>query len=207
MKQSIVHLLVILFVFVLMGCEDNDPSPGDNRNVVGTGPLVTKTLSLNGFSKIDNQGVADFHITVGGPQSVTFTAQQNIMDVMTIGVLNDELQVALEKGVSIERADSIRFDITMPDVNSIKLTGVGDFLLSGEYQEELAIMLTGVGTVSAFDMEVGSCTISITGVGDCQVRVRNELHVTILGVGNVYWKGQPQVTSSINGVGALIDAN
>ena len=61
--------------------------------------------------------------------------------------------------------------------------------------------------MKAFDLEVGTCSINITGVGDCEVHVRDSLTVDIIGVGNVYYLGQPSITSSISGVGALIDAN
>jgi hypothetical protein len=189
------------------GCEWDDPNENNNRNIVGTGPIVTKTFNLNEFSKIENTGVADINVTIGNPQSVVLKAQQNIMDVMTIGVLADELKIGLEQGVSIERADTIVFDITVPEISSITLTGVGTYVLSGDFQEELTISITGVGDVKAFDLEVGICNISITGVGDCEVHVKNELNISILGVGDVYWKGNPDIISSIKGLGNLINAN
>ena len=207
MKTIIIPFLTGLLFMIPMGCEWDDPSDNNNRNIVGTGPVVTKTLTLDEFSKIENTGVADISVTIGNPQSVVLKAQQNIIDVITIGVVSDELKIGLENGVSIERAEEIRFDITIPEISSIILTGVGDYVLSGDYQEELAISITGVGDVKAFDLEVGTCNISITGVGNCEVHVKNELNVSILGVGNVSWKGHPDITSSINGVGALIDAN
>ena len=189
-----------------MGCLDIDPDD-NTRNVIGTGPIVSKTLTLDEFSKIENTGVADIYVTLGSPQSVVLKAQQNIIDIMTIGVVSDELEIGLENGLNIEKAEEIRFDITIPEITSLILAGVGDYILSGDYQEELTIILTGVGYVRAFDLEVGTCNISITGVGDCEVRVKNKLTVTIIGVGNVYWKGHPDINSSISGVGALIDAN
>jgi hypothetical protein len=139
---------------------------------------------------------------------VVLKAQQNIIDVMTVGVLGDELKIGLENGVSIEKADTIRFDITIPEVTSIILTGVGDYTLSGDFQEELTILMTGVGNVRAFDLEVGTCTISITGVGNCEVYVKDQLNATITGVGNIYWKGHPDdMIISITGIGNLVDAN
>jgi hypothetical protein len=206
MKHIIIPFLTGLIFMIPMACVDIDPD--DNiRNVIGTGPIVSKTLTLDEFSKIENTGVADIYVTLGSPQSVVLKAQQNIIDIMTIGVVGDELKIGLENGVNIERAEEIRFDITIPEITSLILTGVGDFILSGDYQEELTIILTGVGWVRAFDLEVGTCNITITGVADCEVNVKNEMIVTIIGVGNVYWKGHPTISSSISGVGALIDAN
>ena len=207
MKNIIIPFLAGLICMIHTGCEWDDPIDNNNRNIVGTGPVVTKTLTLDEFSKIENTGVADIYITIGNPQSVVLKAQQNIIDVMTMGVVSDELKIGLEQGVSIERADTIRFDITIPEISSIILTGVGNYILSGDYQEELTISITGVGDVKAFDLEVGTCNISITGVGNCEVLVKNELNVTIMGVGNVSWIGHPAISSSVTGLGSLTDAN
>jgi len=207
MKHVLIPFLVGLVFIFFAGCENNDPYD-NNRNVVGTGPIVSKTLSLDEFSMIENTGVANIYVTLGNPQSVVLKAQQNIIDVMTVGVLGDELKIGLENGVSIEKADTIRFDITIPEVTSLSLIGVGDYILSGDYQEELTIIMTGVGNVRAFDLEVGTCTISITGVGNCEVFVKDQLNATITGVGNIYWKGHPDdMIISITGIGNLIDAN
>lgn len=207
MKHVLTPILVGLAFLFSAGCEDNDPDD-NNRNVVGTGPLVSKTFTLDDFSKIENLGVADIYVTLGNPQSVVLKAQQNIIDVMTIGVVGDELEIGLEKGISIDKADTIRFDIRVPEITSITLTGVGEYVLSGDFQEELEIILTGVGNVSAFDLEVGTCSITITGVGNCEVFVKDRLNATITGVGNIYWKGHPDdMIISITGIGNLIDAN
>ncbi len=194
MKHNTITLLSGLILMLHTGCEDNDPFDNNQRNVVGSGPIVSKTLTLDEFSQIENTGVANIYVTLGSPQSVVLKAQQNIIDVMTIGVVNDVLKIGVEKNVSIENAEEIRFDITIPEIISVNLTGVGDYILSGDYQEELIIILTGVGNVRAFDLEVGTCTITSTGVGNCEVRVKNTLNVTITGVGSVYYKGHPPIT-------------
>ena len=106
--------------------------------------------------------MANFYITIGSPQSVELKAQQNIMDVMTYEVINQTLTVGVEKNVSIENHEEIRFDITIPSISMIDLEGVGDFILSGS--DQLTIILMGVGNVEAYDMKVRYCTITSTGV-------------------------------------------
>jgi len=56
-------------------------------------------------------------------------------------------------------------------------------------------------------MKVDTCYITSTGIGDCEVNVIHILNVTISGVGNVYYKGNPTITSNITGLGQLIDVN
>jgi hypothetical protein len=204
MKNLNYVLIFTLFLLGAAGCEDDEII---TDKVTGEGPIVTENLDLSAFSKIENTGVANFYITIGSPQSVVIKAQQNIMDVMTYQVTNETLKVGLEKNTSIENHEEIRFDITIPAISSIKLTGVGDFELSGDDQDALIIDLEGVGNVDAFEMRVGTCTITSSGVGNCEVYVLNELTVTISGVGNIYYKGNPVIISSVTGLGQLVNSN
>ncbi len=207
MRTIILLLTVTSLVFITSACEEGNGSNNDDRKVVGTGPIVTRNPDFTSFDKIENAGVANFYITIGSPQSVELKAQQNIIDVMTYEVVGYTLKIGIEDGVSIDSQEEIRFDITIPSITRIDLTGVGDFVLSGEDQDELIINLTGVGNVLAYDMKVDACTITSIGVGNIQVHVISTLDVIITGVGNVYYKGNPTITSSVTGIGSLINAN
>lgn len=204
MKTSYYLLIISVFILGTTGCEDDKDS---KNKVVGTGPIVTKNLAFSAFDKIENTGVANFYITIGSPQSVVLKAQQNIIDVLTYEVVGQTLKVGVEDNVSLGNHEEIRFDITVPSITNIVLIGVGNYILSGDDQDELTINLIGVGNVDAYDMKVGTCIINSIGVGDCKVHVLNELTVTITGVGNVYYKGTPSITSSVTGLGQLINAN
>ena len=203
MKTLNYSLVIALFLLMLSGCEDGHNS----IRIDGTGPIVSKNLDLSPFDKIEHTGVANYYITIGSPQSVVLKAQQNIIDVMTWEVVNHSLKVGLEENVSIENHEEIRFDITVPAINYIGLTGVGEFILSGADQNELTITFTGVGAIKAYEMKVDTCNITFTGVGDCEVYIGNELNGTLSGVGNVYYKGNPVINFTITGVGKLIDSN
>lgn len=203
MKNSFYSMFAALSLLMFTGCEEGE----HNIRIDGTGPIVSQDLDLATFNKIEHTGVANYYITIGSPQSVVLKAQQNIIDVMTWEVMNQSLKVGLEKNVSIKNHDEIRFEITVPEINNIILTGVGDIVLSGADQTQLTVILTGVGNVKSYGMKVDTCTITLTGVGDCEVYVSNELYGTLSGVGNVYYKGNPTINFKITGVGHLIDSN
>jgi hypothetical protein len=200
--KNLLRGIIIFIPFVwLSGCENADTV------VEGTGSVVTKNLDLSAFDKIENIGVANFYIIIGEPQTVVLKAQQNIIDVLTYEVVNRTLKVGIKNNVSIRNHEEIRFEITTPEINQVELIGVGDFTFTGPDQDALTILLTGVGQVKAFDMRVGNCYVASSGVGDCEVFVLDNLDVTITGVGNVYYKGNPTISSSITGLGQLINAN
>ena len=204
MKKSIQIILSFYIIFLFNGCEKED---NGTNNITGVGDVVTETLDLSSFQSIKNTGVANIYVTVGDTQSVVLKAQQNIIDVITYEVNNSTLEIGIQNNTSINESKGIVFEITIPEIDKIELIGVGDFELSSDSQDELYIILTGVGTVRAYDLEVNVCHITSTGVGNCQVRVNNTLNVTITGVGSVYYKGNPTINSTITGLGKLVDAN
>lgn len=204
MKTSYYSILVAVFFLITSGCEDNGET---DKKITGTGPIVTKNLNFATFDKIENTGVANFYIIVGNSQSVELKAQQNIIDVMTYEVASQTLKVGLEKNITLENHEEIRFDIMIPSITGIELAGIGDFVLSGTDQDELTINFTGVGNIEAFDLKVDTCYITSSGIGDCEVYVVKLLDVEITGIGKVYYKGSPTITSDITGLGQLIDAN
>jgi hypothetical protein len=204
--KSLNILLGMVVLLILSTCNLNDDQ-NPNNPIIGVGPVVTETLNLSEFTKIENTGVANFYITYGDPQSVVLKAQQNIIDVMTYRVVNGTLRVGLDENISIQNAEEIRFEITVNEIDEITLVGVGSFQLSGDFQDELSIFITGVGNVEAYDLEVGNCVIVSTGVGDCRVNVRDELDVTISGLGTVYYQGNPVITQNVSGMGNLVNDN
>jgi hypothetical protein len=201
------YLLASISFIIIIGCDINGDINNTDEVVVGSGPVVSQSLNLKSFNRIENVGVANVYVTLGDPQSVILKAQQNIIDVLTYEVTNNTFRIGVKENISIKNTDEIRFDIVTNEINDIGLIGAGTFKLSGDFQDELSISLIGVGQVDAYDLEVGSCTIISSGVGDCRVHVRDELDVTITGVGSIYYKGNPSINQDIKGIGKLINDN
>ena len=203
MKISNYCVGVSILLLSSASCENDK----NEIRINGNGPVVTTSIELSSFSKIKHTGVADYYIIIGSPQSVVLKAQQNIIDVMTWEVVDHTLKVGLQEHISIETHDEIRFDITVPSINNLEMTGVGDFLISGPDQGDLTITLTGVGNIDSYDLKADTCSIMLTGVGNCKVFVRNLLSGALSGVGNVYYKGNPEINLNVTGVGHIIDSN
>ncbi len=203
MKKYYGLLISAFLIISLIGCEEN------NKDIVitGTGDIISQTVDAPSFNSIKLVGVANIYISIGDTQKVVLKAQQEILDVMTYEVSNEELTLSFEEDVSINTLKEIAVEIIIPEIDKITLIGTGNFELSGEKQDGLIIELIGTGNVKAYNLELDTCTITISGVGNCEVRVNNSLNVTITGVGYVHYKGNPTVQSNISGVGNVIDDN
>ena len=86
------------------------------------------------------------------------------------------------------------------------LSGVGIVDLAGlaDYHR---CYNSAAGTISAFDLITDTTVANLSGVGNVEVYVTDSLHVSIGGVGSLYYKGDPTIVQEITGTGSVIDAN
>ncbi len=97
-------------------------------------------------------------------------------------------------------------DLTV-NVNSIEVglhTGAGDVVLRGQVQANANYYSGIMGTIDAGDLRAAIVNINNSGVGDFHCWASDQLNVQINDAGDVYYRGDPAIESSINGSGALI---
>jgi hypothetical protein len=88
----------------------------------------------------------------------------------------------------------------------VDITGSGNMLIEGT-GDSLDARITGSGDIRAFDLEVNRAEINISGSGDAEVNVIDELDIRISGSGDVKYKGNPSIDVTISGSGRVVDAN
>lgn len=222
MKTIIYRIIIGLIIILPLACEPccwdddccDDCDWGDcsddcceKRRIYGRGDIVSRTIYLNTFSSVVNVGIADVYITKGESSEITIRAQNNILNVVTYEVRNDELILGIENDVCIESSRGITIDVTTPFIDEVTSVGTGYMRVSGGDQDELYIENTGTGCINAYDLEVDNCYIVLTGTGSCKVDVNDNLYATITGIGVVYYRGNPSISSTITGLGQIVDSN
>ncbi len=220
MKPSLLYIITGLIVILCFSCRDpyRDDCPDgdcpdrpcrdcDNRRIAGRGDIVSENVTVPPFHSIKNIGIADIYITRGNVQEITVYAQQNIIDIITFEVLDGELIISIEKNVTIESSKGISIDITAPEIRKVSSLGTSNMRLSGNGQSKIYIDNTGTGSINAFNFEVDTCYVNLTGTGDCKVNVNELLNAVITGTGSVYYRGYPEIVSHITGLGRVINSN
>lgn len=220
--RKLLSIIPMVGLAWLISCDkdENDPC------VQVGGPIVTETRTVSSFHSIEAILVGNIILTQGSTQDLQITTHQNVLDIITTTVSNGVLNLELT-GCTQGELDQLDVFITIPELRSIDFTGVGDIISLTDFQTDaLAIslegvgnvdfsgqtnsfnlMITGEGNVSAFGLTAGTCTIVVSGSGNTEVTVTDQLDVTISGAANVYYKGYPTVTSSISGSGTVVDSN
>ncbi|PIF02275.1 MAG: hypothetical protein CR996_00645 [Draconibacterium sp.] len=87
---------------------------------------------------------------------------------------------------------------------NIDIEGEGGFLfdLKG-VTSNLSVRISGAGTVDADELKAQVVDFTIEGFGTGSVHALETLNATIHGVGKIRYKGNPQLTKNIDGLGVL----
>lgn len=89
------------------------------------------------------------------------------------------------------------------DSADVRITGSGDLDIQG-FAEEMTANLTGSGSFRGRDFIVRYADFRITGSGDGQVHVEEELTARLTGSGNLSYWGQPRIANQrVSGSGDL----
>ena len=222
-------ILFACLVFYIAACTGDDsannPLIAGDDCLRGTGALTTESRDLGNFTGIQNTIPANVFITQGPLEEVSIEAPSNVLDVIRTSVDNNTLNIRIDQ--CIENLERVNIYVTIPEISRLVLTGVGNMTTENEIDVdelevtltgvgnfnlqgtavELTIDLLGVGSVDADLLNSDICDVDISGEGNVEVFVNNELDVTITGIGSVFYRGNPTVSSTITGNGSVVDAN
>lgn len=188
----------------------------------GSGTSATETRTLATFTRIRVEGSTDVEATSGTTQSVTVTADDNLIDRLTTRVEDGVLVIATKSGsydfrsgpkvkvacaslagVSIVGSGDVRVDGVDADTFQVAVAGSGDARVAGK-AKRLEVNVAGSGDVRAFDLAADDVTVSISGSGSAHVQAVARMSASVSGSGDVRYRGAPkEVQRSIAGSGTV----
>ena len=184
MKTKIPVLTFLFFALTfLYSCESNEC-------IKGEGDIVTRTLDIKDFTGINLKINADVSVSQGENQEIKVTGNANIIDIIKTAVSNNVWNIELEESCSDYQ--ELSFEITIPDLSSVKISGTGhvsinDFENTGDIN--LGVLGTGVFDVYALN-GTENMTIDIEGAGKVTGRKDfsslKSLIINISGTANVH---------------------
>jgi hypothetical protein len=108
----------------------------------------------------------------------------------------------------VELTGSGVIDLSGLDVGILDalITGSGEMIFWG-MATDADLDITGSGEIKAFNLETVNCIANISGSGNMQVRVAEQLTAYISGGGSIFYQGNPSVSANITGSGAVVPSN
>lgn len=215
-------VMLCLFVFIpLAGCHQYSSEP--EPQYTGSGRIASETRSLAAFKGVIVESIGNVHLRQDSVQRVEVDADDNILSRVTTRVENGSLVVGLLPG-SYSNV-TIDFYVTVPTIESIRIAGAGNvavssplaldslyclisgtgsITVSGSVRREV-VLVAGAGSVYSGDMISSICSATISGTGNAEVNVTDQLDALITGVGSITYSGNPPVVHQVvSGVGSVI---
>jgi hypothetical protein len=127
--------------------------------------------------------------------------------VLSWEVTAGTLIISRDENIRFENHKEIRFDIVVEDLYSLLHKGVGDIHLEGPDRSTFEIDFRGIGHILAYDLPVNTCIVYSDGIGDCKVKVNSSLEADIQNLGNIYYRGNPEIDLNDEGMGELVNDN
>jgi hypothetical protein len=161
-------------------------------------------------------------IEENGSESLTITADDNLMPYLTTEVNGSQLVLGTKDNANLNPSKDIIYKLAVKDLNAIEMGGVGSVDAKGIHTEKLKVVLGGSGSIStsgtageqeimlagegnyhAKDLQSKAASISIMGTGDAVLNASEKLDANIMGSGSIKYVGDPVVTQHILGSGSI----
>jgi hypothetical protein len=148
MKKITTMALVSVLAVSIVGCR---------KAITGLGPYVAENRSIENFNGIELLMNGDIYYSKGNNRNLEIVAQQNILDNLQTLVLNDKLIIKYRNDKSYDADETIRINITAPEVNDFELKSSGSiYSLSNLAANHLILRNNGSGSISLRHVAAGN---------------------------------------------------
>ncbi|MEE8332099.1 MAG: DUF2807 domain-containing protein, partial [Acidimicrobiia bacterium] len=181
---------------LVLGAGCGDVTIGDGTRIDGSGTIVTESREVSGFDAVRIFGSGAITIDVTGTESLSLTADDNLMDLLTTEVSGSTLDLSVERGNSISPSREVEYAITAQDLAELSIFGSADIKVTGadasEFEinisgsadielvgaaESLSIVISGSGDIDASALATKTGSVRISGSGDILVNATDELDI------------------------------
>jgi hypothetical protein len=151
-------MIVSLTLLAAAGCGVSVPGP----TVVGSGNSASEDRGVGDFHGLVVQTAILATVSIGSPQKVTVTADDNILSMVSTTISNGELKVSIQGSVTIRTP--IQVDIVVPELDSMAASSAARIEATGVTADALSVSVDSAGTVNATG-QATSLTVSAQSSG------------------------------------------
>lgn len=189
--------------------------------VQGSGVVETQTRQIDNFHSVKFSGVGNVEVEIGPEPLVEVTFDNNLLDLVETVVADGSLSISTSQ--NFHSKFPLQVKVVTQELDKVSLAGVGAMHLSGLDSDEIEVVVSGVGSLSASgqvrhlslklsgtgkanleDLVATNVSVSVSGVGNARVHALESVDAKTSGVGGITIYGNPpNVNSSSSGVGKI----
>jgi hypothetical protein len=218
--KKLLFVIMVLCLFTVTASADNFFGLF-KRGVKGSGDISTETRDVKDFNRIKSTGSFDIYVEVGKDYSLEITFDDNLIDLVSTEVRGKTLYLDTEESFRSRR--SCKINITVPDLELVKLSGSGDIevvnldcekfeytisgsgdLIASGKVDELEVRVSGSGDIDTRELIAKVVYASVSGSGDIKLYAEETFEGRISGSGDIDYYGDPEnVSTSVSGSGDI----
>jgi hypothetical protein len=202
---------ILLIVAISAACNHSTPTepvggPGpvgpigpQGSGIDGSGLFVEEDRPISGVAGIRLLSVASVFVEQGGSESLMVRADDNVISHVLTEVPGDVLELSMEAGVSFNNIGPIQVFVTVRDLSSVEIDGVGSIEVMSLSFGELHLALSGTGDMNLSDLDGESLEVEMDGVGQIVIAGQvTEQTVRVFGVGDYKAKRLASVRADVS---------
>ncbi len=163
-------LVFVVLALALSACSINGHTISINLDRInGSGTIVTEDRPVSGFDKVDLKSIGNLTIIEGNEESLTITADDNLLKYMTTEVFNDTLEIGMKPNTNLDPSRPIEYTLTVKSLSRIVLSGFGNINAAELNAEDMEIRLSGSGNITLGSLKTENALLRVSGFGDINV--------------------------------------
>jgi hypothetical protein len=169
MKAIKLGILSVVILLITLACGFSSTLDISNEIITGNGKVKEKVVDVSGFDKVKLNGIGDLVIEQGSKEGLRIKCEENFLPYIEASVKDDTLVIDLKPHISFEPSYDITYYLSVKDLSSVELNGVGDININNLESSALDVATNGVGDITIADLQADSIDVTLSGIGDVQL--------------------------------------
>lgn len=177
----------------------------DEEAVELSGSRVERSFEVGSFSRIEVKGGWEVDVRAGNPAAVSVTADEALMDELTVEASGGTLTLGSESW-NFGRDARLSAEITVPSLDAVSVSGGVDGTISGFSGSSLALDISGAADIDGTDNSYERLNVTVEGAADVDFADSRAVNaeVRLDGAGNIeLTMAGGELTGRIGGVGSV----
>jgi Putative auto-transporter adhesin, head GIN domain len=150
-------LLILLAALAVSGCG----SIGPGRTSSGT--TATSRIDAAGVTRLDVAYGFDVRVSLGQPEAVTVTYDDNLADLLDVHVDGKTLRIQLQPNSNIDHHPTLRAEVTISRLEEIRAAGASTVTVASKLPDSgLRLLVSGSSRVGA-DLALDRAEATVSG--------------------------------------------
>jgi hypothetical protein len=171
-----------------------------------------------GFEEVSLSGAGHLIVEQSGVESLTITAEDNLLPFIRSDVQGDTLVLGFTPGANVNPTREVLYRLTVRDLTGLDVSGASRVEIHGLHTPALAAVLSGASSLTvsgsaavqvlvvsgasryeAEDLDSRVVTATVSGTSYGLVRASDVLTATVSGVSILEYIGHPVLTTTVSG--------